>query len=67
MVGPLAHRIAVHVHPDQPFALLIERYQESSGVLPVVSRDDIQDVVGLVTLDDITRFVGGSGRAGERR
>jgi CIC family chloride channel protein len=65
-VGGLASRIAVHVHPDQPFELVIERYRECSGVLPVVSRDDIQDVVGLVTLDDITRFVGGHGRAAGR-
>jgi CIC family chloride channel protein len=65
-VGSLAHHIVVHVHPDQPFEVVIGRYWETRGVLPVVSRDDIQEVVGLVTLDDITRFVGGSGRAGER-
>jgi CIC family chloride channel protein len=53
----LARAAGVHVHPDQGFGIVIDRYRHSRGVLPVVSRENIADVVGLITEREITRFV----------
>jgi CBS domain-containing protein len=52
---------AVHVHTDHPFELVVERFWQSPGMLPVVSRDDVAQVIGVVTHADITRFVSGPG------
>ncbi len=60
--APIASLIlpsTVHVHTDHPFELVVERFWQSPGVLPVVGRDDVARVVGVVTHADITRFVSG--------
>jgi chloride channel protein, CIC family len=43
----------VHVHPDHPLDVVLERFAESGGVLPVVSRADVNTVVGIIRLEDI--------------
>ena len=49
----------VHVHPDHPLDVVLERFAQSAGLLPVVSRDQASRVEGVITLDDVTRFVEG--------
>ena len=56
-VGPLADESPVHVHPDHSFDVVVERFAQGSGVLPVVSREQARRVEGIVTLDEVTRFV----------
>jgi hypothetical protein len=68
-VRHVASEAEVHVHPDQGFDVVVERYWQSRGVLPVLSRDNIADVVGLITERDMTRFVSrpaGPGSGGKR-
>jgi CIC family chloride channel protein len=43
----------VHVHPDHPLDVVLERLAASTGVLPVVSRAAVQCVEGVIRLDDI--------------
>jgi CIC family chloride channel protein len=47
-----------HAHPDHPLDVVFERFAESDGVLPIVSRADTARVEGVVTLDTIMNFVG---------
>jgi chloride channel protein, CIC family len=42
-----------HVHPDHPLDLVLERFGESAGLLPVVSRTAASRVEGVITLDGI--------------
>jgi CIC family chloride channel protein len=44
----------VHVHPDHPLDVVVQRFAESGGLLPVVSRSDARRVEGAITLSDIT-------------
>jgi CIC family chloride channel protein len=47
----------VHVHPDHGMDVLFERWHKADGVLPVVAREDVRCVEGIVTLEDITRYL----------
>jgi CIC family chloride channel protein len=48
---------SAHVHPDHPLSLALER-MGSSGLrtLPVVSRANVRQLLGIVLLDDILDF-----------
>ena len=50
---------SAHVHPDHPLSLALER-MGSSGLraLPVVSRANVRQLLGIVLLDDILDFYG---------
>lgn len=48
----------IHAHPDHPLDIVLERFAETEGALPVVSRDDAEQVEGVVTLDAMVRTVG---------
>jgi CIC family chloride channel protein len=54
-----------HVHPDHPLDVVLERFAQTGGLLPVVSRVAVRRVEGVITLDEITRFAkrGQAGRA----
>jgi CBS domain-containing protein len=56
-IGSLVEPSTVHVHPDHPFDVVLERFAQSPGLLPVVSREQARRMEGVVTLDDVTRFV----------
>jgi len=56
-VTSLLERVAAHAHPDHPLDVVFERFAESGGVLPIVSRTEATRVEGVVTLDAIMRFV----------
>jgi CBS domain-containing protein len=47
----------VHAHPDHPSETVLERLVLGGGVLPVVSRDDAQQVIGVVTFSHIMQFM----------
>ena len=48
-----------HVHPDQPLHLALERMGSAkSDVLPVVSRANIHDLLGVVVMHDILNLYG---------
>jgi CIC family chloride channel protein len=56
-VGALLARETVHAHPDHPSETVLERLALAGGVLPVVSRDDAQQVLGVVTVPRIMQFL----------
>ena len=55
-VGLVVDKSFPHVHPDHPLDVVLERFAESAGLLPVVSRAAARCVEGVIALDDITRF-----------
>ncbi len=57
-VGSLVDEPMVHAHPDHPLDVVLARFAESPGLLPVVSRDDTERLDGVVTLEDAVRMMG---------
>ena len=53
LLGPAV----VHAHPDHSSDTVLERLSRSGGALPVLSRDDVQRVVGVVTVPHIMHFM----------
>jgi CIC family chloride channel protein len=47
----------VHAHPDHPSEIVLERMAEVGGLLPIVSREDAQHVLGVVTFSHIMQFM----------
>jgi CIC family chloride channel protein len=47
----------VHAHPDHPSETVLERLAQTGGILPIVSRDDAQQVLGVVTFPHIMEFM----------
>jgi CIC family chloride channel protein len=45
----------VHAHPDHTMDVVLERLEESGGLLPVVSRSDASHLEGVITADSVTR------------
>jgi CIC family chloride channel protein len=56
-VGSLLDADIVHAHPDHPSETVLERLAQTGGILPVVSRDDAQHVLGVVTFPHIMQFM----------
>jgi CBS domain-containing protein len=55
-----------HLHPDHSLAVALERLGSSGlDLLPVVSRADVRELLGVVTLRDILSSFGVAGSAGE--
>ena len=52
-VATLINDSFVHVHPDHPLDLVLERLSEAHGLLPVVSRTDARHVEGVVTPESL--------------
>jgi chloride channel protein, CIC family len=52
-VGSIVEGDFVHVHPDHPLDVVLDRLSESNGLLPVVSRVNVHRVEGVVTPDSI--------------
>lgn len=46
-----------HVHPDHSLEVVIDRLGKSPGLLPVVSRSNSQQVLGVITPESLTRLV----------
>jgi CIC family chloride channel protein len=56
-VGALLEGELVHVHPDHTPDVVLERVAEGGGMLPVVRRESIKEVVGVITLEGLARFM----------
>ena len=56
-VSSLLDSEIVHAHPDHPSELVLQRLAQSHGVLPIVSREDAQQVLGVVTFPQIMQFM----------
>jgi CIC family chloride channel protein len=50
-IGSIVDQDFVHVHPDHPLDVVLDRLSETHGLLPVVSRTDVRQVEGVVTAD----------------
>jgi chloride channel protein, CIC family len=46
-----------HVYPDQPLEVVIERLGKSPGLLPVVSRGELNHVQGVITPQRLIQFL----------
>lgn len=46
-----------HVHPDHSLDLVLERLGKSSGILPVVSRNETRHVQGAITPEMMIGFL----------
>ena len=47
----------VHVHPDHPMDIVLERFAATPGLLPVLDRTHTRRVEGVITLDQIVRVL----------
>jgi CBS domain-containing protein len=47
----------MHVHPDHPLELALERFKRNPGLLPVLNRSGTRRVEGVITLETIRRFL----------
>ena len=56
-VGSLLDPDMVHAHPDHPSETVLERLAQTGGILPIVSRDDAHQVLGVVTFPHIMQFM----------
>jgi hypothetical protein len=57
LIGTLLEPGTVHAHPDHPSEMVLQRLAQSSGVLPIVSRDDARRILGVVTFPQIMAFM----------
>jgi chloride channel protein, CIC family len=46
-----------HAHPDHPIELVLDRLGKNPGLLPVVSRRQVREVVGIVTPQSVMQFL----------
>jgi CIC family chloride channel protein len=46
-----------HVHPDHPLEVVLERLSKNPGLLPVVSRKQVREVLGIVTPQRVMQFL----------
>ena len=52
-IASLVDDAFVHVHPDHPIDVVLERLSQSGGLLPVVSRTEARRVEGVITPDSL--------------
>jgi hypothetical protein len=48
---------AVHVHPDHSVDVVLERFRQSEGRLPVLSRANVRLQLGTITLASLMSYV----------
>jgi CIC family chloride channel protein len=56
-VGALVDGPVVHVYPDHPLEVVLDRFAQTGGLLPVMSRTAAGRVEGVVTLDSILKVI----------
>jgi len=56
-IGSLVDVPFHHAHPDQAIDVVLERLADSGGLLPIVSREEIRRVEGVITSDDLSKLV----------
>ena len=47
----------VHVHPDHVVDVVLERFRQSDGKLPVISRTDARRKLGVITMASLMSYV----------
>ena len=45
----------VHAHPDHGIDIVLDRLAQGGGILPVVSRTDVRQLEGVITLDGLLK------------
>ena len=53
-VSTVAESAVPHVHPDHPLDVVLVRLAAADGMLPVLSREDVRRLAGVVTFDAIS-------------
>jgi CIC family chloride channel protein len=53
-IQTITQKSFVHAHPDHQMDVVLERLEESGGLLPVVSRTDAYHLEGVITADNLT-------------
>ena len=56
-ISSIATRNFPHAHSDHPIEVVLERLDKSPGLLPVVDRKATGQLNGVITPQDVTRFV----------
>jgi CIC family chloride channel protein len=56
-VSSIVDRSTVHAHADHPSDVVLERLAQTDGILPIVSRERANHVVGVVTVAQIMRYM----------
>jgi CIC family chloride channel protein len=56
-VSSLLDSSLIHVHPDHPIDVVLERFAQSPDILPVVNRTEARRLEGIITFDSIMSFV----------
>ena len=56
-VGALMMTDCAHAHADHPLEVVLDRLHENPGLLPVVSRERVREVQGIVTPQSVTQFL----------
>ena len=56
-IAALLVRDFAHVHPDHPLELVLERLGKNPGILPVVSRNEVRHVQGVITPQMMIQFL----------
>ena len=46
-----------HTHPDHPLEIVLQRLSKNPGVLPVVSRKQVREVLGIITPQTVMHFL----------
>jgi len=46
-----------HVHPDHPLELALERLKKNPGLLPVLSRNEVHHLEGMITPESLMDFL----------
>lgn len=53
-----------YVHPDHSLEIVIDRLGQTPGLLPVVSRSNMQQLVGMITSESLMQFVKAKSQGG---
>jgi CBS domain-containing protein len=56
-IGSIVTGDCARVHPDHPLELVLDRLARNPGLLPVVSRDQMGRVEGMITPKTVIQFV----------
>ena len=56
-ISGLINTHSAHVHPDHSLDLVLERLDKNQGMLPVVSRKHVREILGVVTPQTIYQFL----------
>ena len=46
-----------HAHPDHPLEVVLDRLHKNPGLLPIVSRERVREVRGIVTPQSVMHFL----------